>query len=75
MDLAHAIAAGGLAARLTGRRFTASDTEVREAERRVFERRRASVAAGAADAASADGSRRREYPERGRHAAPRPARA
>ena len=74
MDLAHAIAAGGLAARRTARRSAAGDAEVREAERRVFERRRAAVASGA-DAASGAGSRRREYPERGRHAAPRPARA
>jgi hypothetical protein len=70
MDLAHAIAAGGLAARLTDRRFTASDAEVREAEQRVLARRTA-----AAMAASGATSARREYTERGRHAAPRPARA
>jgi hypothetical protein len=65
MDLAHAIAAGGLAARRTERRFTATETEIRAAERRVVERRTAAVLA----------SGRREYTERGRHAAPRPARA
>jgi hypothetical protein len=65
MDLAHAIAAGGLAAGRTERRFTATETEIRAAERRVVERRTAAVAA----------SGRREYTERGRHAAPRPARA
>jgi hypothetical protein len=70
MDLAHAIVAGGLAARLTDRRFTAGDAEVREAEQRVIARR-AAAAGGASGAASGN----REYPERGRHAAPRPVRA
>lgn len=64
MHLAHAIAAGALSARTTDRRFRATEAEIREAERRVVERRRAAVAASAA----------REYTERGRHAAPRPAR-
>ncbi len=63
MDLAHAIAAGGLSARTTERRFTTTEAEIREAEQRVIARRTAAVAASA----------RREYPERGRHAAPRPA--
>ncbi|MFD4420806.1 hypothetical protein ACFWN7_04780 [Agromyces sp. NPDC058484] len=65
MDLAHAIAAGGLAARRTEHRFTTTEAEIRDAERRVVERRTAAVEA----------SGRREYTERGRHAAPRPARA
>jgi hypothetical protein len=64
MHLAHAIAAGALSARTTDRRFRATEAEVAEAERRVVERRRAAVATSAA----------REYTERGRHAAPRPAR-
>jgi hypothetical protein len=65
MDLAHALALGGLAARRTERRFRADDAEVRAAERRVLERRSARAAASA----------RRELTERGRHAAPRPANA
>ena len=66
MSFAHAVAAGFLSARITERRFGArtTETEIREAERRVIERRTAAVAA----------SDRREYTERGRHAAPRPAR-
>ena len=64
MGLAHAFAAGGLAARHTERRFRTTEAEVREAEQRVIERRTAVVA-----------SARREYTERGRHAAPRPASA
>lgn len=65
MDLAHAIVAGGLAARATERRLVATEAEVREAERRATERRVAVTAASA-----------RAHPtERGRHAAPRPARA
>ncbi|HEU0182840.1 MAG TPA: hypothetical protein VFR16_11670 [Agromyces mariniharenae] len=63
MDLAHAIAAGGLSARTTDRRFRATDDEIRDAERRVVERRRAVVEASGA----------RVYTERGRHVAPRPA--
>jgi hypothetical protein len=39
----------------------------------VIARRTAAVAASGAGTAAASG--RREYPERGRHAAPRPARA
>jgi hypothetical protein len=74
MELAHAIAAGGLAARKTERRFTASNAEVREAERRVMARRAAATVA-ASVAPSGATAARREYPERGRHAAPRPARA
>jgi len=65
MDLAHAIAAGGLAARRTDRRFTTTEEEIRAAELRVLERRMAAVAA----------SGRREYTQGGRHAAPRPVRA
>jgi len=64
MDLAHAFAARGLSTRTTDRRLTTTEAEIREAERRVFERRTAVVAV----------SGRREYTERGRHAAPRPAR-
>ena len=65
MSIAHAIAAAGLAALATDRLHRATETEIRAAEQRVIERRTA--AAGA--------SGRREYTERGRHAAPRPARA
>ncbi len=65
MSLAHAFAAGGLAARHTERRFRTTEAEIREAEQRVIERRSAAVEASA----------RREYTERGRHAAPRPASA
>jgi hypothetical protein len=65
MSLAHAFAAGGLAARHADRRFRTTEAEIREAERRVIERRSAVVEASA----------RREYTERGRHAAPRPASA
>ncbi|MCD2442687.1 hypothetical protein LQ757_10425 [Agromyces sp. SYSU K20354] len=65
MDLAHAIVAGGLAARRTDRRFTATEAEIRAAELRFLERRTGAVVA----------SGRREYTEAGRHAAPRPARA
>ena len=65
MSLAHAFAAGGLAARHTERRFRTTEAEIREAEQRVIERRSAAVEA----------SVRREYTERGRHAAPRPASA
>jgi hypothetical protein len=63
MDLAHAIAAGGLSARTTDRRFLTTEEEIRDAERRVVERRRAAVEASAG----------RVYTERGRHVAPRPA--
>ena len=65
MDLAHAIAAGGLSARRTAARLRTTDAEVREAEARVLARRTAAVGAPA----------RRELTERGRHAAPRPAQA
>jgi hypothetical protein len=65
MDLAHALALGGLAARRTERRFRTDDAEVRAAEQRVLARRSARAAASA----------RREFTERGRHAAPRPANA
>jgi hypothetical protein len=65
MDLAHALALGGLAARRTERRFRADDAEVRAAEQRALARRSARAAALA----------RREFTERGRHAAPRPANA
>ena len=64
MDLAHAIAAAVLAARRNGRRSTAADAEIRAAERRVIARRSPVVATSGG----------REYAERGRHAAPRPAR-
>lgn len=65
MDLAHAIAASGLAGRRTERRFRTTEAEIHEAELRVAARRAAVVEASA----------RREYTDRGRHAAPRPARA
>ena len=64
MHLAHAIAAGGLSARTTDRRYRATEDEIRDAERRVVERRRAAVEA----------SEVRVYTERGRHVAPRPVR-
>lgn len=60
MDLAHAIVAGGLAARATDRRHRARETEVSEARERGIARRSAAVQA----------STRVEYRERGRHAAP-----
>ncbi|WP_022890638.1 hypothetical protein [Agromyces italicus] len=65
MHLAAALAAGRLAARAADRRFRAPEleTEIREAHERVIARRVAPVAAPS----------RRDYPERGRHAAPRPA--
>jgi hypothetical protein len=63
MSLARAFAAGGLAARRSDRRFRTTEAEIRDAERRVVERRSAAVVTPV----------RREYTERGRHAAPRPA--
>ena len=60
MDLAHAIVAGGLAARATDRRHRAREPEVSEARERAIARRSAAVQA----------STRVEYRERGRHAAP-----
>jgi hypothetical protein len=75
MHFAHAIAAGGFAARLTERRFIASDAEVRQAEQRVIARRAAAASGAVPVAASGAAHARREYQERGRHAAPRPARA
>lgn len=65
MDLAHAFVAQVVAARATDRRFTATEAEIRDAERRVAARRTTAVAASGS----------RQYSERGRHAAPRPARA
>jgi hypothetical protein len=65
MRIAHAIAVAGLAALATDRIHTATETEIRAAEQRVVERR----------TPDAVPSGRREYTERGRHAAPRPARA
>ena len=64
MSIAHAVAAAGLAALATDRLHKTTETEIQAAERRVLERRAAQAA-----------SERREYTERGRHAAPRPARA
>jgi hypothetical protein len=75
MSLAAAFTTGRLAARATDRRYGAGrarreterrELEVRQAERRVLARR--SAVAPPVTAA-------REYTERGRHAAPRPARA
>jgi hypothetical protein len=65
MTIAHAIATAGLAALATDRLSMTTELEIREAERRVIERRSAVAAA----------SDRRTYTEHGRHAAPRPARA
>lgn len=67
MHLAAAFAAGHLAARATDRRFRTTETEISEAHERVARRRAAIVAAQPAPVA------RRDYAERGRHAAPRPA--
>lgn len=61
MDLAHSFVAQVVAARATDRRFAATETEIRDAERRVAARRTTAAAA----------SGRSEYSERGRHAAPR----
>ncbi|WP_026482538.1 hypothetical protein [Agromyces subbeticus] len=75
MSLAAAFATGRLAARATDRRFGPGrdhreaerrELEVREAELRVLARRSPVAPPVAA---------RRDYTERGRHAAPRPARA
>ncbi|PWC02992.1 hypothetical protein DCE94_14565 [Agromyces badenianii] len=63
MDLAHAFAAAGLAARRTERRHRTTEAEIRAAHARVTARRAALVATPAP----------RDYAERGRHAAPRPA--
>ncbi|MBM7505333.1 hypothetical protein ACFPER_17745 [Agromyces aurantiacus] len=65
MDLAHAIAAGGLARRATDRRHATDETEVAEARSRALARRTTAAAA----------TPRVEYRDRGRHAAPRPAQA
>ena len=70
MDLVHALAAGGLAARATDRRF-GGRRQVREPSA-ARPRRAALVARREAVAAASTG---REYTERGRHAAPRPASA
>jgi hypothetical protein len=64
MDLAHAIAAGALSARRTDRRSRATEAEIHEAERRVAARREAVVPTATVH----------RFDERGRHAAPRPAR-
>lgn len=66
MDLAHAIAAGGLAARTTSRRFATDEAEVADARQRAIDRRAAAV--------EAEPRSRVVYRERGRHAAPAPAR-
>lgn len=65
MSLAAAFTAGHLAARATERRFRATEVEIAAAHERVLARRSAAAPAPA----------RRVYTERGRHAAPRPARA
>ncbi|WP_430645692.1 hypothetical protein [Agromyces sp. GXS1127] len=62
MDLAHALNAGGLAARRTDHRFTAEEAEIRAAEQRVARRRAAAIE-----------RRPLTFTERGRHAAPRTA--
>jgi hypothetical protein len=60
MHLAHAIAAGGLAARATSRRTTPDESEVADSRDRAIARRAAAV----------DTAPRVVYAERGRHAAP-----
>jgi hypothetical protein len=62
MDLSFATGAGRLSPRVTDRRRATTEAAVRDAERRVLERATATRAAP-----------RREYTERGRHAAPRQA--
>ena len=65
MSLAAAFAAGHLAARATERRFRSTESEIAAAHERIVARR-----TGAATVPAP-----RLYAERGRHAAPRPARA
>lgn len=67
MSLAAAFAAGHLAARATDRRVRATQAEIAAAHERVAARRTALVTAAAPARAP------RDYTERGRHAAPRPA--
>ena len=69
MSLAAAFAAGHLAARATERRFRATEAEIVAAHERVVARRTAAAPL------LAPTPTRRVYTERGRHAAPRPARA
>ncbi|SDR97058.1 hypothetical protein SAMN04489721_0577 [Agromyces flavus] len=64
MHLAHAIAAGGLAARATTRRTRPDESEIADARDRAIARRAAAI----------DTTPRVVYAERGRHAAPVPVR-
>ena len=74
MSLTAAFAAGHLAARATDRRFRATEAEIAAAHERVAARRSALVAVAAPDSARAPAAAaQRDYTERGRHAAPRPA--
>jgi hypothetical protein len=78
MDLAHAFVAQRLASRTADRRYSTTDAEVRSVAERVLARRRAAASIAGHDGGRGIlrvGSGGREYPERGRHAAPRPARA
>lgn len=78
MDLAHALIAQRLASRTADRRLSTTDAEVRTVAERALARRRAAASAAGRDGIRGIrgiGSGGREYPERGRHAAPRPAHA
>jgi urease accessory protein UreE len=67
MDLAHAVVAQHLAAHATDRQFTSAPDEVAETALRAARR--------AERVAAARARRARTLTERGRHVAPRPARA
>ena len=71
MSLAAAFTAGHFAARATERRFRSTEVEIAAAHERVVARR---IAAAPLPAPTPTPTRR-VYTERGRHAAPRPARA
>ncbi|MGW9631062.1 hypothetical protein ACWGST_10190 [Agromyces sp. NPDC055520] len=73
MSLAAAFGAGHLAARVTDRRFRATEAEIAAAHVRVAARRSALIGVTGTAAVPAAVPARREYTERGRHAAPRPA--
>jgi len=75
MSLAAAFAAGHLAARATERRFRATEAEIVAAHERVVARRTAAAPLLAPTPTPTPTPTRRVYTERGRHAAPRPARA
>ncbi|MBM7831330.1 hypothetical protein JOE59_002035 [Agromyces cerinus] len=75
MSLTAAFAAGHLAARASDRRFRATEAEIAAAHERVAARRSAlvTVAAPGPARSPAAAPAQRDYTERGRHAAPRPA--